>query len=85
MVNCFGGISRSSTVIMSYLILKKKMSAQEAIRTVRSKHEAIPSKQHLANLAIFHNRVHGFKDVDVIDDSMDLDMARKLLNSSGKA
>ena len=86
MVNCFGGISRSSTVILSYMILKKNFGAHEAIRTVRSKQEIIPSKLYLSILAKLHNTVHGFDNVQMIgDDIVETGLVRNVLNKTGKA
>ena len=35
LVHCHAGISRSATIVACYLMLKKSMTAQEAIRTIR--------------------------------------------------
>lgn len=47
------GISRSSTLVLAYLMIKRGFSAQEAVRTVRRHREIIPNDgflQQLCNL-----------------------------------
>lgn len=49
-VHCQMGISRSSTIVLAYLIIKKGWSAQEAMRTVRSRRQIIPNDGFLRQL-----------------------------------
>lgn len=49
-VHCKMGISRSSTLVLAFLMIKKGMSAQEAVRTVRSRREIIPNDGFLKQL-----------------------------------
>ncbi len=78
MVNCFVGMSRSSSAILAYMIMKEKMDAAEAIRKFRKIKDILPSKQYLAILAKFNNEIHGFEGVDVMDDNLDLSAFRKV-------
>ena len=72
MVNCFAGLSRSATVIASYLLVKHGKSALEAITMIRSKRAIWPRKQQLAYLSQIHNKIHGFSGIEVWDDGIDV-------------
>ena len=58
------------------------MDAHAAAKQVRQNHEIIPSRQFLAHLAEFHNKIHGFENVDVMDESMDLTWYSKVLKEN---
>src|SRR4051794_23033696 len=49
-VHCRMGISRSATLVLAYLIMKRGLSAQEAVRTVRKHREIIPNQGFLKQL-----------------------------------
>ena len=49
-VHCKMGISRSATLVLAYLMIKKGMTAQEAVRTVRSRRQIIPNDGFLKQL-----------------------------------
>ena len=78
MVACWGGMSRSSTIVLCYLIQNKNKTAYEAITQVRSKRDIIPSKQQLIYIARLHNNVFGYENINIIDDDVSLDTVRKL-------
>lgn len=71
MVNCFGGISRSATSVLSYLILKKNYSADEAVKVVKAKRDVRPSNECLCYLANMSNRKLGIPEVTVDHIEMD--------------
>ncbi|KAL3841906.1 hypothetical protein ACJMK2_019995 [Sinanodonta woodiana] len=53
MVHCVQGVSRSATILIAYLMLKQKMTVQQAVRSVRAKREICPNDgflQQLCNL-----------------------------------
>ena len=49
-VHCQMGISRSSTIVLAYLMIKKGWTAQEAVRTVRARRQIIPNDGFLRQL-----------------------------------
>ena len=63
-VNCFGGISRSASSVATYLILKKGMTAQEALTTLKKGRDVWPSNPNLGFLAKLSNKTHGFESVE---------------------
>lgn len=54
-VHCLMGISRSSTCVISYLMIKKGYTAAEAIRTVKAKRDIHPNIGFLQQLADLDN------------------------------
>lgn len=57
LVHCYQGISRSATLVLAFLMLKCEMTAQEAIKTVRSKREIIPNNSFLRQLCDLNQRL----------------------------
>lgn len=51
------GISRSSTCALAYLMINKKMSAVDAIRTVRLRRDIRPNDGFLQQLADLDNEL----------------------------
>lgn len=49
-VHCQMGISRSATIVLAFLIIKKGWTAQEAVRTVRARRQIIPNDGFLRQL-----------------------------------
>ena len=49
-VHCYMGISRSASIVIAYLMIKKGMSVKEAVTTVRSQRSIIPNKGFLTQL-----------------------------------
>ncbi|ODN06105.1 Dual specificity phosphatase DUPD1 [Orchesella cincta] len=43
LVHCYMGVSRSATLVMAYLMLKKKMSATEALSQLRTARNVFPN------------------------------------------
>ncbi|XP_054711195.1 dual specificity protein phosphatase 3-like [Uloborus diversus] len=50
LVHCLMGLSRSATFVAAYLMIKKKMTAVEALRTIRSQREVRPNDGFLVQL-----------------------------------
>lgn len=57
LVHCFMGISRSSTIACAYLMLKKNMTAVEAIQTLRQNRPIYPNDGFLRQLADLDNKL----------------------------
>ncbi|CAG0899138.1 unnamed protein product [Darwinula stevensoni] len=50
LVHCREGISRSATLVLAFLMIKRNYTVQEAVRLVRSKREIIPNEGFLQQL-----------------------------------
>ena len=57
LVHCFVGMSRSATCALAYLMISRKMSATEAIRTVRMHRDIHPNEGFLQQLADLDNEL----------------------------
>ncbi|XP_063859950.1 dual specificity protein phosphatase 3-like isoform X1 [Scylla paramamosain] len=57
LVHCFMGISRSSTIACAYLMLKKNMTAVDAIQTLRRNRAIYPNDGFLRQLADLDNKL----------------------------
>jgi protein-tyrosine phosphatase len=66
-VNCMAGISRSSTSVATYLILKKGMTAQEALTQMKKGRDIWPSNPNLSLLARMSNEKHGHSNPEEKD------------------
>ncbi|KAI5751558.1 hypothetical protein M8J77_008660 [Diaphorina citri] len=58
LVHCLMGISRSSTCILAYLILKKKFRLTEALRLLRQSRDVRPNYGFLRQLAYLDNQLN---------------------------
>lgn len=59
-VHCRMGISRSATLVLAYLMIKRDFSAQGAVRTVRRHREIIPNDGFLQQLCNLNEElIHG--------------------------
>ncbi|KFM65466.1 Dual specificity protein phosphatase 3, partial [Stegodyphus mimosarum] len=50
LVHCLMGLSRSATIVAAYLMVKKNMTAVEALRTIRKQREVRPNDGFLVQL-----------------------------------
>ncbi|KAJ6648661.1 Dual specificity phosphatase 29 [Pseudolycoriella hygida] len=57
LVHCMMGISRSATCALAYLMISRKMSAVDAIRTVRLRRDVRPNDGFLQQLADLDNEL----------------------------
>lgn len=57
LVHCMVGMSRSATCALAYLMIARKMSAAEAIRTVRMHRDIHPNEGFLQQLADLDNEL----------------------------
>jgi len=84
LLTCMGGMSRSATVIICYLMIKQKKSAEEAITQLRACREVIPSKQQLIYVAKLHNRLQGLDNIDVVDTTLEMSTMRQVAIQNDK-
>ena len=56
-VNCVGGISRSSTIATSYLLQKKGMALEDALTSLRKKRDISPNEGFLLKLVELENSI----------------------------
>lgn len=57
LVHCMVGMSRSATCVLAFLMISRKMSATEAIRTVRMHRDIHPNEGFLQQLADLDNEL----------------------------
>ena len=85
MVTCAAGISRSSSTVLCYMIMKKNISAYDALKEIRQFRDVYPSKQQLMYVAKVHNKKFGFDDVEVVDVDMTMGKGRQeIMRRAGK-
>lgn len=68
-VHCVQGISRSSTMIIAYLIFSQRMNQEEALKLVRSRRQiANPNMAFLTQLILFYKRLYdtNFNSIKVV-------------------
>jgi len=58
LVHCVQGISRSATLVLAYLIMKRKMTIQQAMEAVRSKRSIAPNEGFVQQLIELNDHVH---------------------------
>lgn len=61
LVHCVVGFSRSATVAIAYLMIRRGMTVQEATRTVRAQREVGPNDGFLTQLCALNEELHGQK------------------------
>lgn len=85
MVTCYAGLSRSAATVLSYLVARKQMTGFDGLKQIRSHRDVCPSKEQLMYVAKLHNKVHGFDNIDVMDDT-NIEMAefRKIVIQKSK-
>lgn len=57
LVHCLVGVSRSATLAIAYLMISRKMTAQEAIRAVRMNRDIHPNDGFLSQMADLDNEL----------------------------
>lgn len=57
-VHCWAGLSRSATLVLAYLIERKDMSVEEAVKTVLLGRRIFPNEGFLRRLVIFDMKLH---------------------------
>ena len=68
LVNCMMGMSRSSTCVLAYLMLKKDMTALDALQEVRRHREIRPNDGFLRQLADLDNKLKKEREKKLQED-----------------
>lgn len=73
-IHCRQGISRSATIAIAYLMIKKDLTVQEAVRRIRRNREILPNEGFLKQLCILNqslieSRKHNSRKVN-LDENM---------------
>lgn len=63
LVHCLMGLSRSTTFVAAYLIIKKSMTAEEALRAMRLQRDVRPNDGFLLQLTILEDKVRSRKPI----------------------
>jgi hypothetical protein len=61
MVNCKQGASRSATLVLAFLMIKRHLTVQDAVRTVRAKREIAPNPGFLQQLCDLNEKLKSNK------------------------
>ncbi|KAF8650927.1 hypothetical protein AX16_005025 [Volvariella volvacea WC 439] len=55
LVHCYGGVSRSATIVTAYLMYTQNVGVEEALKTVKEKRPIVyPNENFLLQLQVFH-------------------------------
>ncbi|XP_057213515.1 dual specificity phosphatase 29-like [Triplophysa rosa] len=60
LVHCHAGVSRSATIVLAYLMLKRNMHLVEAINTVKKKRCIYPNRGFIRQLVYLQKDLHGW-------------------------
>lgn len=63
LVHCVSGVSRSAAIVVAFLMLKRRMSFKEAIKTVREKRCICPNDGFMTQLCVLHHELHGVQEL----------------------
>ena len=78
MVNCKQGASRSATIVLAFLMIKRHMTVAEATRLVRSKREICPNDGFLQQLCDLNEKLkakgHFEQKKNSLEDNTDKDV-----------
>ena len=58
-VHCQAGVSRSASIVLAFLMMKRSMDVLEAVKTVREKREIFPNDGFLKQLCDLSESLHG--------------------------
>lgn len=62
-VHCHQGISRSATIVLAFLMLKRRMTLMEAVKTVRNKRPIFPNDGFIKQLSILNYALYEPKNL----------------------
>lgn len=65
LVHCVSGVSRSATIVIAYLMLKRRMTFKEAIKTVREKRRICPNDGFMTQLCVLHHELFGVQELPI--------------------
>ena len=57
LIHCYMGYSRSATIAAAYLMIKRQMSAEEALRAIRTNREVRPNDGFLRQLLALESKL----------------------------
>ncbi|XP_045193963.2 dual specificity protein phosphatase 3-like isoform X1 [Mercenaria mercenaria] len=57
-VHCMSGVSRSSTIVLAFLLMKRNMAVMDAVKTVRNKRKILPNDGFLKELVELSNSLY---------------------------
>ncbi|XP_069112433.1 dual specificity protein phosphatase 3-like [Argopecten irradians] len=60
-VHCSMGISRSATIVLAFLLLKRNLCLMEAVKMIRSKREVFPNEGFIRQLCILEGSLQASK------------------------
>lgn len=63
LVHCVSGVSRSAAIVIAFLMLKRRMSFKEAIKSVREKRCICPNDGFMTQLCVLHHELHGVQEL----------------------
>lgn len=64
-VHCRAGISRSAALVIAYLMIKKKMSAQDAVRRIKENRNIIPNDGFLRQICELNEQLKRENDKNI--------------------
>ena len=65
LVHCKQGISRSATLVLSFLMLKRGLTVEESVRIVRQNREIHPNDGFLSQLCFLNDKLEEQKPIDL--------------------
>ena len=78
-VNCFAGVSRSATIVISYIMYKNKLSVQEAIEFVKTKRSIInPNYGFVCQLYNLQESIHNLDNNLIITNKNDYELRKDI-------
>jgi len=58
-VHCISGVSRSATIVLAFLMLKRELSLMDALKLVREKRKILPNDGFLQQLVALNTKLYG--------------------------
>lgn len=76
-MHCVMGISRSSTCVIAFLMIKRGMSAAVALRQVRELRGVVPNDGFLRQLAVLDITLRERRSLDSSDETVPIPKPKK--------
>merc|ERR1712168_848305 len=78
MVNCWQGAGKSATVVLAYLVMYKKMTLRDAVKTVKEKRDIRPNNGLLEQLIELEQNInHGmYKNLIILESPEGEDLVK---------
>jgi protein-tyrosine phosphatase len=85
LVNCYAGVSRSTTIVIAYLMYKNKMNLQDALTFVRQKRPIInPNYGFVCQLYNLEEELHKLDNVSTYKSKTTEDIEKEVLSTYNK-